>query len=898
MNTERALENSRKPYVAMLSSTSLCILLPLMALASLVGSQLRPQILSRWAPDEASALGLMWQVHATFVSIGFTGLSISFQLLAEPPLAVGTARRAVTRYLKYRSLLVLGLGTDLVIGATAIWLRSDVNVLLMFLSAFLPSVTCIALAYAYSVTLYSHPAQIELLSLRDLVDLVRKACREWAEDDERNRHFVRAFPSSGLIKTKFSGRRNAGDDLVTILYTGQQGVIRDIDVSRLISVARQLEAWLPGPDTDLALSIQARIGMSIDHGRMIGEIRSKNKLSQQQLEQIQAKVNSAITLKQELPPGPSSLLEEELSDLQDKIIEAIKELRYTRAKRGYRHCAEVERTVRKEMAASPTHLRWGLLLPPNQRLIDNLYAEIDYAAGRSEESIVVIAADAAFERSNRALQDDDLPAFRGSLESFLRVWYALNADRDAERAYVLLSLHNLAQYVVASSAKSHRLEIEAGRECIWTMVSMVKSALDAESLARVDTSLKYLTSLYSASGDSEGVLTEEVLFGFIVLIGWVLYCRNVRHTLMSIDLASLLRKAPEGDTITAVSRVTAREEERWRTWEISSDGPVTAGVLVMSDYILQAAILIACKNGGFRPIATINKQTESIASAFLGQIGAIRERWVPALLSEEELGALAATFERVVQRWQEQQAQWLSNAPLDQGRIDKFITVLQTELSADGSAFIDLFGPESPGDAADPTLAGYVRINTLVPKEYFVSTDVWAEPEELASSFARAIRTAETQSAIQSCQRIGRSELACLELVPARVAAIVETMENPIIVVFGSHQVMDALGAQSWAPSSSFGPSNIPVQLIYGEDVPEQLMLFDRDEAPTAVRSPRVGDDLSPVEGTSVSAAILDHNSADSEQQPQVHVRVEERIAWELSAAKAPIFIYVPDVEW
>jgi hypothetical protein len=152
--------------------------------------------------DAATALGLMWQVHASFVSIGFAGLTIAFQILSDPPLAVGSARRSVVDHVRFYPMLLLGAGSSLLIGGAAILVATTFTVRFCLGGILLPSLIAIGWAYRRLAKLYGSPGHIEAMTLLRLEQAVDDAATQIKEVQARADAFSNKLdPDRGLFPT-------------------------------------------------------------------------------------------------------------------------------------------------------------------------------------------------------------------------------------------------------------------------------------------------------------------------------------------------------------------------------------------------------------------------------------------------------------------------------------------------------------------------------------------------------------------------------------------------------------------------------------------------------------------------------------------------------------------------
>ncbi len=214
------------------------------SVALLLGAPARLDFLRDLAPRADEAALTIWQVHAAFISISFAGISIAFQVLAEPPLTAGPARRAVIDYIRYPNLLAQGILADLIIGTVAIWLRSDVNIAVTFCLVFVPSVLVAGLAYFRLSTLFfAHPPHmLEGLTVDDLKRRTARALERIGSPSESDLAFAKAVHDKEFLRTSFFAQ-DAGQRIFrSVRHTGTTGIVDGVRIAALERVANTLDS--------------------------------------------------------------------------------------------------------------------------------------------------------------------------------------------------------------------------------------------------------------------------------------------------------------------------------------------------------------------------------------------------------------------------------------------------------------------------------------------------------------------------------------------------------------------------------------------------------------------------------------------------------------------------------
>lgn len=197
--SSRAMDLCTAAYKTALQGRRLATAGLIASVLLVLGSSARVNFLSQWQPLENDASIAIWQVHAAFTSIGFAGIAIAFQVLADPPLTDGPARRAVIEHLRYSCLLAQGVLANLLLGVVAVWLRSDLNVAMTFALILVPSVLTTAFAYVRLAQLFAHPHVLERLTFDDLKRRTSRALEATLKLQPGEQAFAAAIESRDFL---------------------------------------------------------------------------------------------------------------------------------------------------------------------------------------------------------------------------------------------------------------------------------------------------------------------------------------------------------------------------------------------------------------------------------------------------------------------------------------------------------------------------------------------------------------------------------------------------------------------------------------------------------------------------------------------------------------------------
>jgi hypothetical protein len=876
-----ARSHGLQAYEHLLSRRSLVIYTALVLTGLVALTQVDANVLPSWSPDENAALFVIWQVHAAFVSIGFTGLAISFQLLSDPPLTAGPARRSVIQYLRFPQLLAFGVLSDVLAGLAAIWLRSDINVIVVFVTVLIPSIVAIASTYARTVWIFGWPHVIERLTLKDLKDRVRVRAESLKLEREKNDRLAAIIKSvEGISQDIFEPEREPTD---RISYEGDGGTVNNVIIERLKEAANLLAASEgqsgPPSPTRERIYFRPQYGVELRKGDLLARVNWPERLGSK----TRAKIEQALQLSVEVDGlgNAGTALQRELDDLQDNVINAIQARRLSRCERGFEYYSSVLGVVRQVVVADPPSTLRPLSDHSDWDWLNRHLWEINHNASKAGDRLAIVATGAAYDRCIDAARGGDLIFLNASLTSFEQIWSSLVIDSERNVhaiEHLVVSLQNLTEYSLPFSS-TPELVREYGKAAIWTWVLLIKDAMDLRSVRSANLAADYNANLYKHSNKLTE-LVDDVQKGRIVLVAWVLHCRDKRDTHWDVDLQNLLSKTPKRDVLSNTRDLLheGREERRWSSWEMRDLLPIEFRILTMSDYVARAALLLLAQHPIQIP-ATVTQSDSDTANHLLQQAAALKEDWPSDLGQVDSVDSVEPYLQAVVNLWESSALNQLWNANLDPGRIKKFIDAVSDEL-VDERRLLYLFDQDGPlPDINNFSFSTYGEI-IEVPKHYFVETHMLAEPELLGRQLARRIRYREEMMVIKICQSVGASQSGPLSEIRDHLTEWSAGADDPAVIIFNSYLIADKLGYTHTSRSITLNNVKVSCFLLFMGDVDEHVAAVDRVRTPRSIRLGERRSDLSDLEQLRMAVGVMPVARGGGTETPRAKVEFGAKLAW------------------
>lgn len=867
-------------------------------LVALLGlSVARVDFMARWAPDENQALSDMWQVHAAFTSIGFAGLAIAFQVLADPPLTAGPARRAVVRHLRFRQLIVQGVAANGILAAAALWLRSDSTVVASSALVLAPSVILTAIAYMRLTDLYANPHTVERMTLDDLKARTKNAL-------SGSRFAAEAAQFNAAIRSHDAWHRRPPGHLgerksYVVLHEGETGIVSHVRAAALDQGLAALESAglsvQTAPSAQQlqraeapALAIYAVPGDRVHHGSLLLEVfLPTSTVSDGKMAAARKSFSNAFVVS--LVDDPLETLKDDLSDLQDGIIRALRDRQLARVKRGYQYYDEV---IRDASGSEKQGWRW----------LDRQAWEIDDVAVESGGRTAMMATEAAARRFMESVDRHDHDSTAAALAAYTHIWERLLTAQAAgakyAREHLLVSLQNETELFLPARSEGGAPNLEVATRCIWTFVELAKTAIDWSADWEANRVVGYLSGLFKyGRDDGYTAARKHVAAGLLTIAAWILYLRNERGETKGDmqTLESALKGMPIMDAL-ALLEERAEFTGRWRLWETEDALPFETSILQMETYVFRAALFGILSS---RRLRLTDDTMESIGQRLKSQLGGLRDTWPADVDRGDELAGVEAELERALGERKRAANAELAERELDPGKVRAFLDRFGEALSSPRrltDTFVDTPAPAN----AHVTEPAILFLNLIVPKEFLASDPrVFADPESLATSMAAAMVRAENRSVLEHLQMAGASRKTSLASLEAEVARVAAEMSRPFVLLLDSGEVIDRLASNHEALSVRLGDTTVPAFALYGADSPEQVVIIDLDAAPHLDREAEAKDGLTDVAASDVAVGIFDVPWDPSDDEgPRVRIETGEKMRWHVPQTLAVQFLHVEDASW
>lgn len=840
-----------------------------------------PTFLPRFAPDAKSALGLMWQVHAGFLAIGFAGLTIASQVYADSPMATGVARRAILGEVRIGRILADGLVCNLLIAVGAIWLTTDAAVLLLFVLACAPTVGLIVQGYARLGSLYSDPAAVDLLIGVSLSEEVVKAVRLTDARAAEAAKLTGNFVDTGvLLETPATEFRR-----IDIQHLRGAVTVRNIRTETLRLAVDELNRW--APPGFIASTTQASPHPSqpesLTRPRILMMVRPYRKLRPRAvmfsiigddlthieaatIERVRALLLSAVEYEADSFVDAEERILREVNAVQDSANEALVSGAYKRAARAF------------ELLERANEEGWAVAGPGGTQFMDTSrrdwlvmpFAELEWAVGASTPAAGLLI-DSAISRSIRAANDDNFDRFVADLMSFQRLWTSalestdVGSDRSLER--LMVAVQNLAEFVVGreSSKAAYR------EACVWVLVNFAKEASDGARHKIAKRTVDYLIRLFRFSNAEDGSLAA-VRSGQLALAGWILLRRSKGYLVDDQLLATLVGGFSRTDVL--VSRDHLHESSSpasgWQWWESQGSLALDAHVVEISGYVDIAAAIAYVKGHGPVDVPPSERTASDAGRISRAITGVDPELWAALSIQSNNLGYAVSSLERLVEQWQSAENLRLAQAPVSIERVLKFREAFAAAMNGP-TRLADYF--EAAADESIPP--GIERrvlgLNSYVPKHYFVEevfNSTYADPSDLGSNFARAMLAGEESGVVEALYGLTDDPVETTLSSLLGLLGDLERSEDFVLIV-------SFAGSDSgswWAFSRAVNEAAVRVLRVdMGDGRDFDALLVDTKNSLRVRRTAEQKTGLSPVADTHISVGVFD----DAPEGDAPHARVE-----------------------
>lgn len=859
------MKNRNTLWLALIFGLSLGLLLLLQFVAP-----------SEWRHEgfgSSDGLGILWQVQTTFLAVGFAGLSIAAQLFSEAPLAIGASRARVFAYVFGTRFVAVGLAANVLIGIETLWLSTGMGTLVgMFW--FGATVVLMVVSYHRLTQLYANPSRLDEMVRDSLVrSLTGRRDRTASRYADAWRQMEPLF-EVGLSRTASS----VGRASFRVLVPRDGLIVRRIKPQ---PVRRALELISPRANEESSRDSEMRHGeeqysrpqivLHVEPGdrTRVGDVAfhvfPSGELDQASSDRVVMWLEQSIEFE---PVGSVTSDEEtsrEIAALKDAVGNSIRAGSFGIAGRALDLLGQV---VREAWAVRPDSQQSSRRTALTQR--DWIYGSI----GDVEQDVLLspracsLFVDHAMARTIQAPRAGSMDYFDECLRSFPRIWLQLLQQGDDEfqefQAHIVTHVQNLAEY--AFDSEEARNDLQA--RCTWTMVELVKLALDARRPSAARLAATYLGGLYEFR-PREGDLRAQVQAGQLVLSAWLTYLDDKKDDRNPVDseLMALLTVRGEWPKISA-ARTTAERDgkrfSRWDWWEMRVSGSPRAQFLEMPHHLDLAELRSLSFSYGVLPSA----HDQETASHYQRLLRLLDDGSV-------EFGGHESTLKRSladeVAKWETAEAGRLADEPISESKVSELRSALRSTLEASQvlADLIPLVDDVPDGvDDSRPILG----MNLRVPRHYLVEkvfNQTYADAKDLGEVIARGFVDGEEKRVVEVLQPLEADHS------PATIQAIGDAIDS--LDSEAEHFVLvtsyGGLDAPDWY-STEFQEALGSVTHVETAALDGEAILFDRRGTLVACRRPEEQAGRSTVEGTSIALGVFD--DVQGQEEPQARVESTE----------------------
>jgi hypothetical protein len=464
-------------------------------------------------------------------------------------------------------------------------------------------------------------------------------------------------------------------------------------------------------------------------------------------------------------PDAQAEFREELALLRDRVIRSIREGLLSEVQQGYSIYSRLVDTVLHQLAygmqdtASPKWVSFPRDYYPEWRWLQSDIRDFGDAAidsGHAEMHVRTI--DFISQLAYQSYQRSALGSLSTLLDLYPYLWGRLLQTNEWDAArYLLVSLQNLVDYQIGApnGGVSSADTSQAITFSMRTFVQLLKVAIDAEDITAFREAADYFHAILSyREGGAFGKVPELRQAAWLGLAAWVLRSKKEKLNRpgdVPSMLSRLLDEVNDQDFWQAYGRARAESyggSMYWDRWELELLPPMQVGILTFGQFLDQAAALKALQSDTAVALpAEPTRDDADLARALSAAIDQVEQKdWANEVSADLVNGAgrqlLRSRLNELVAaerlRWQNE----LRLTPLEQSRVDAFFeTFEQTLLDNDESRLTKYLVRDETIEKPE----GALGINVLVPKEFFVSTYVHADPGSLGKDFALSMMRAENQ---------------------------------------------------------------------------------------------------------------------------------------------------------
>lgn len=881
-----APQSFAKAYEAALGARGLIVVTLLqvasLALAWWLGPQPRD--------PAAASMETVWQVHATFASVGFAGLAIAFQVLGDPPLSAGSARQSVVAYLSFRRLLASGVLSNVVIGASAIWFANRATVAVAFVGVLVPSVALVAAAYGRLAHLFTTSMLIEKLTLAELERRMLAASTAAAAQEEAVTQVIEEIDAElGLVSGALPTEVNLPVRQVLSPYPAA------FVASLRIGTMRRAADWIfdrasrsGGPaayESSKRVSVRVRPHRQCRPGDVLFEMHAWPGLSSADWAVVDRYLLSSVLFVSASEYDSRTVFEEEMAALQDSVLAAVRDQQLARLERGFKYHHHVIDAARRGNDPSA-----GLRDP---RWFDMQMWEIDEAAAAASDRFALVVISDAQRMAMTAVNTGDVPWLQVALIRIQHAWSTMLQTKPtgAKNALesLLISLQNLGEFAVPLARTSPETTGAATRAVVDAFASLAKEAFDANEASATDRVLGYMSGLWDLNRDEASArFGVRVATAQAAVLAWMLMSHQRTSTAGTVDEVPLnaFRRRYRAPDLLEVARSyqDARDESPWRFWESRDALPLRAQVLKFDEFYWRALLLLGAKGCLAVQAHRVTAEDRYVLRAMIDAEAGVLDVWDANQATREPLDVFLSQLRALVADLDQQRRQEDAAQDISTKKMDSFLEALAATVTG-GARLADFLQhdrkldgdqaggterpatapPSPPGVPADRSEAVETedrfrvvgRIFNGIPRTFFIESEVLAFSDTLGQQIGATILREQDVHVLGTLLNDEIVVEVASEVLREEVAKRASSFEDPVIVYNGQPNVEELLHL-NFDAEDRVTVGGFPAYALYigGSELLDGLLLIDRSTTPTFVFAPEPKPGMRPVPGTDVSVDV------------------------------------------
>jgi hypothetical protein len=395
---------------------------------------------------------------------------------------------------------------------------------------------------------------------------------------------------------------------------------------------------------------------------------------------------------------------------------------------------------------------WEILM---RAMFDLISASSDTLSARTKQEV----HDFLFRLLHDFCEMSNPHAVRSCLNLILADWSASLSSRmvngSQDQAYILLRLSEIAEFALPRSG-SASFQGFAMSLIADTFIMCAKAAVDRGDAEAATRAITYLRQTFEFdAGDGRGVVFQQRReLGLLILSAWILFRKDKGFSGAEVDrTAGEIQSAISQSNMWNLARRAQESEDEstlgWSSWEgTMSLSRHWFGVATMPTYVNLAALKLASTRP-FEPPSPPAENDVTLAHRLYELLRAIRNgdfRNLENELTSVNLENVERKVKTVLDEVAQRRRDMLAKTPLDNARIERFVTTLRDSLVVGSRPRLTRLLV----DEATSGTARKIRSRQPVDKWWFVQSDVIAEPEMLARSLAEAIIHEEDEAIVST----------------------------------------------------------------------------------------------------------------------------------------------------